>query len=85
MIGENTLPEPIFTLLRRTYAFKKTADCDIHLDVYSSEAMAEISPAVVWIHGGALIMGSREAGQGHAARYVDAGYKVHLDQLPARP
>ena len=75
-IGENTLPEPIFTLLRQTYAFKKTTDCDIHLDVYSSEAMGEISPAVVWIHGGALIMGSREAGQGHAARYVDAGYKV---------
>ena len=76
MIGEDTLPEPIFTLLRRTYAFKKTTDCDIHLDVYSSEAMGEISPAVVWIHGGALIMGSREAGQGHAARYVDAGYRV---------
>ncbi|MCY3682507.1 MAG: alpha/beta hydrolase [Gemmatimonadetes bacterium] len=70
------MPEPIFTLLRRTYAFKKTTDCDIHLDVYSSEEMAKISPAVVWIHGGALIMGSRENGQSHAARYVDAGYKV---------
>jgi acetyl esterase/lipase len=37
----------------------KSAGCEIRLDAYPAQAAAP-APVVVWIHGGALIMGSRE-------------------------
>ena len=52
------------TLLRadseppRTFVYKKAAGCEIKADVFSSTVGAN-SPVAVWIHGGALIFGSR--------------------------
>ncbi len=66
--------EPVNTLVKRTYVYKSTPDCDIHLDLFETEGMAGPTPVVVWIHGGALIMGSRHGGA--AVKYVDAGYRA---------
>src|SRR5262245_7162824 len=41
-----------------TYVYKQTAELKILADVYP--ATGERRPVVVWIHGGALIMGNRE-------------------------
>jgi acetyl esterase/lipase len=40
-----------------TVVYKRAAGCEIALDVYPAAATA--GPVVVWIHGGALIMGTR--------------------------
>ena len=48
--------EPAF--LKTTYTYKAVGDCTIQADVYRAED-AVVRPAVVWMHGGALIVGSR--------------------------
>jgi len=45
---------------KTTHVYKTVGDVDIHADVYRP-ADDKIRPVVVWIHGGALIVGSREA------------------------
>jgi acetyl esterase/lipase len=53
------------TLLRgepeppRTFVYKKAGDCEIKADVFGVPPEGK-KPAVVWIHGGALIFGSRK-------------------------
>jgi len=47
------------TLVKRTYTYKTVGDCEIQADVYRPEGDA-VQPVVVWIHGGALIVGSRQ-------------------------
>jgi acetyl esterase/lipase len=42
----------------KTYTYKSAGGCDIKADVVSHGPL-EKRPVVVWIHGGALIMGSR--------------------------
>src|SRR5258707_40580 len=44
----------------RTYTYKTAEGCEIKADVYGTDAKAR-KPAVIWIHGGALIMGSRKS------------------------
>ncbi|MFN0016757.1 MAG: alpha/beta hydrolase [Pirellulaceae bacterium] len=44
---------------KMTYTFKQAGDVAIKADVYP--ATGEKRPVVVWIHGGALIMGNRES------------------------
>jgi acetyl esterase/lipase len=44
----------------RTYTYKTAEGCDIQADVYGAEARAR-KPVVIWIHGGALILGSRKS------------------------
>jgi len=44
---------------KRTYTYKHVGDCIIEADVYRADD-AVVRPVVVWIHGGALIMGSRQ-------------------------
>src|SRR5262245_49390568 len=48
--------EPAFT--KRTHTYKTVDGVDIQADVYRAEDK-QVRPVVVWIHGGALIMGSR--------------------------
>ena len=47
-----------------TIVFKRAEGCEIALDVYPPSAAGGVPgapiPAIVWIHGGALIMGSRK-------------------------
>lgn len=43
----------------QTVTYKTVGDCAIHADVYSV-ASRDLAPVIVWIHGGALIGGSRK-------------------------
>jgi acetyl esterase/lipase len=43
--------------------FKRTDDCEIGLDVYPAADGQRNAPVVVWIHGGALIVGTRRSMQ----------------------
>ncbi len=47
---------PAFT--KKTFVFKTVAKVPIHADVHRA-ADGAVRPVVVWLHGGALIMGSR--------------------------
>ena len=42
----------------QTYTYKQVGDLEIKADVYRADDET-LRPVVVWIHGGALIMGSR--------------------------
>lgn len=42
----------------RTYVYKKAGQCEIKADVHGADEQIR-KPAVMWIHGGALIMGDR--------------------------
>jgi acetyl esterase/lipase len=45
---------------KTTHVYKTVGDVDVHADVYRP-ADDEVRPVVVWIHGGALIVGSRDS------------------------
>jgi acetyl esterase/lipase len=47
-------------LPKQTHTFKTVGDLNIQLDVYRP-ADTKARPVVVWIHGGALVMGSRKS------------------------
>ena len=49
-------PQPI----PKTYIYKTAGGCQVKADVYGSDATLR-KPAILWIHGGALIFGSRES------------------------
>src|SRR5262245_21821245 len=48
--------EPAF--LKKTYTYKTADKVPVRADVYRADDMRK-RPVVVWIHGGALIVGSR--------------------------
>jgi acetyl esterase/lipase len=59
-----------------TYVYKTVAGCALHADVYTQNDAFD-RPVLVWLHGGALILGSRAMiDPTHLARYLDAGYTV---------
>ncbi len=47
-------------LTKSTYTYKTASDVPIQLDVYRPSDK-NVRPVIVWIHGGALIMGNRDA------------------------
>jgi acetyl esterase/lipase len=59
------------TAEKKTYTYKTVDKLEIQADVYSSKA-DRLRPALIWIHGGALIMGDR--------RGIDSTFR---DQLAA--
>jgi acetyl esterase/lipase len=62
--------------LRQTYDYKVVDGCRIKLDVYGTPR-GEVRPVVVWIHGGALIMGHRGSiDRAWLAALTAAGYVV---------
>lgn len=44
----------------KTYIYKAAGGCEIQADVYNADESV-MKPVMIWIHGGALIMGSRKA------------------------
>ena len=59
---------------KQTYVYKTVGDCKIKADVYRMPG-EEVRPAILWIHGGALIMGQRgSVPRDQLARYLDAGF-----------
>ena len=62
--------------LKRTYCYKQVGDCKIQADVYRRGEEKD-RPAIIWIHGGALISGHRGNLQKvQLDRYLDAGFNV---------
>jgi len=57
--------------------YKKAGGCEIKADVFGP-ADSAVAPAAVWIHGGALIMGSRRLAQNNGVlrALLDAGFRV---------
>ncbi|HUT89969.1 MAG TPA: alpha/beta hydrolase [Thermoguttaceae bacterium] len=53
--------------VKKTYIYKVVGECRIQADVYRADDQA-VRPGVVWMHGGALILGSR---QGVPRRLLD--------------
>ena len=44
----------------KTYIYKKTGACELKADAYGSDPRTK-KPVILWLHGGALIFGSRAA------------------------
>ena len=66
-----TLMEPV------TIAYKTVQNCEIRADIYRAVRGPAKSPVIVWIHGGALIMGSRKSlHPQQLRRYLENGYAV---------
>jgi len=61
---------------KKTYTYKKVGPCEIKADVYESSGQKS-HPAVIWIHGGALIMGHRgQVDRALLNKLLKAGYSV---------
>ncbi|MFH1069204.1 MAG: alpha/beta hydrolase [Candidatus Glassbacteria bacterium] len=61
---------------KTTYTYKTVGTLEIKLDVYRPSG-EKILPVIFWIHGGALIMGSRQGiAKEQLAAYIRAGYAV---------
>jgi acetyl esterase/lipase len=60
-----------------TYTYKTVGDCQIKADVYGQPDAVAPSPAIVYIHGGCLIYGSRDLINSRQLElYLCAGYTV---------
>ncbi len=60
----------------QTYTYKQVGNLQIKADVYRADDET-IRPVVVWIHGGALIMGGRSGIDARVKKmFLDAGYAL---------
>ena len=61
----------------KSFVYKTVGDCRIRADVYNASYPPVRAPVVVWIHGGAMINGSRTSiAKDVLVRYLRAGYTV---------
>lgn len=63
-LGMASLAVPRFSLVEdepvpKSYTYKSAGACEIQLDAYGSDSSVP-KPVLIWIHGGALIMGSKK-------------------------
>lgn len=73
---QNQNATPPMNFSKQTFTYKKAGDCEIRADVYRVEGRSK-RPVIMWIHGGALIMGDRNGlRREQMERYVRAGYTV---------
>jgi acetyl esterase/lipase len=62
--------------LKQTCVYKAVNDCQVRADVYRMPGDVA-RPAILWLHGGALIFGDRETlSPDQLQRYLEAGYAV---------
>jgi acetyl esterase/lipase len=60
----------------QTFTYKRVGDIEIKANVYRADD-DRVCPVVVWIHGGALIMGGRESVNVRIKKmFLDAGYAI---------
>src|SRR5262245_387928 len=63
-------------IIRSTYTYKVVGDLRIRADVYR-KADEVVRPAILWLHGGGLILGNRRTlNPAQAEQYLNAGYVV---------
>jgi acetyl esterase/lipase len=76
MLSVGLQPLDAQEMVRTTYTYKTVGDLRIRADVYRKPDNL-VRPAIFWIHGGALIMGSRRGlSAAQAEKYLDAGYTI---------
>ena len=68
-------PQLLRSVRSQTYAYKTVGDLQIKADVHRFDDDV-VRPVVIWIHGGALIMGNRGGLGGIRAMMLDEGYVV---------
>ena len=62
--------------LKQSYTYKVVENCAIQADVYRMPDEV-VRPAILWLHGGALMFGNRATlAPDQLARYVEGGYTV---------
>ena len=62
--------------LKQTCVYKTVGDCQVRADVYRMPGDGA-RPAILWLHGGALIFGDRETlSPDQLQRYLKAGYAI---------
>jgi len=60
----------------QTYTYKHVGELEIKANVYRADDQ-KVRPVVVWIHGGALIMGGRDGVSRRVKKmFLDAGYAI---------
>jgi len=65
------------TIIKKTFVYKTIGKTQIHADSYSAKEFSTLNPAIVWIHGGALMFGSRaDLPKEQLNLYVNAGYTL---------
>lgn len=65
------------TLEPQTLVYKRAQGVEIRADVYRLPGAPRPAPVLLWLHGGALIAGSRGGIRPeHLARYLEAGFAV---------
>lgn len=64
-------------LIADTHIYKTVGDCRIHADVYQAPDAGSPNPAIIFLHGGCLIYGSRKSiNRWQLEIYLNAGYTV---------
>lgn len=61
---------------QETHVYKEADGCEISLDIHRPSGSDASSAAIMFVHGGALINGSRDRAIEAATRYTDRGYTV---------
>lgn len=60
----------------QTYTYKRAGDLEIKANVYRADD-EKVRPVIVWIHGGALIVGGRDGVNRRVKKmFLDAGYAI---------
>ena len=66
----------LVTINKNTYTYKIVENCEIQADVYRAPDDA-LHPVIVWLHGGALIVGHRvNINPEQLDMYINAGYSL---------
>jgi acetyl esterase/lipase len=74
--GQSSEAKDAFSYSKKTYTYKIVENHNILADVYRNQN-AKIQPAIIWIHGGALIFGTRKWLRAEQLElYLNAGYAV---------
>ena len=76
LIAQGSSTEDKQPYVCETFVYKTVGDHKIRADVYRKPG-EEIRPGIIWIHGGALIFGSRkDLANEQLTLYLNAGYTV---------
>lgn len=66
---------PAADVRKETHVYKRAGALEIKADVYTAGVAAK-RPVIVWIHGGALIMGHRESVPAWLKPFAESGYAL---------
>lgn len=70
-------PNADFHISRKTFTYKTVGKTPIKADLFHTKSNNELKPAIVWIHGGGLIFGSRtDLPEEQKMYYLKAGYSI---------